>query len=154
MPERGYELYRWFMLRTVQISDEDSRQRDAKMMLKINRILGMVTQEAEAKQEVKQKYKSTLIGQVYQPILGEQFCLKDIYMSLQGKLKVTFLYSPDGGSRWSEDRRIPLSGFFSLGNTGLTAEFHLLGDSEFVEGDIYTVDVAEKGRREEDWFSG
>ena len=83
-----YDLYRWFMLRTVQISDEDSRQRDAKMMLKINRILGMVTQEAETKEEVKQKYKNTLIGQVYQPILGEQFCLKDIYMSLQGKMKV------------------------------------------------------------------
>lgn len=83
-----YDLYRWFILRTVQISDEESRQRDAKMILKINRILSMVTQDAEAKEELKQKYKNTLIEQVYQPILGEQFCLKDIYMSLQGKLKL------------------------------------------------------------------
>lgn len=83
-----YDLYRWFMLRTVQISDEDSRQRDAKMMLKINRILSTVIRDAEAKEEAKQKYRDALIGQVYQPILGEQFCLKDIYMSLQGKLKV------------------------------------------------------------------
>lgn len=57
--------------------------------------------------------------------------------------EATFLYSPDGGSRWSEDRRIPLSGFFSLGNTGLTAEFYLPGDSEFVEGDIYRCYVSD-----------
>lgn len=82
-----YELYRWFMLRTAQILDEDSRQRDARLMSKINRILSVVTQETEAKEEAKQKYKNALIGQVYQPILGEQFCLKDVYMSLQGKLK-------------------------------------------------------------------
>jgi len=57
--------------------------------------------------------------------------------------EATFLYSPDGGSRWSEDRRIPLSGFFPLGNTGLTAEFYLPGDSEFVEGDIYRCYVSD-----------
>ncbi len=57
--------------------------------------------------------------------------------------EATFLYSPDGGTRWSEDSRIPLSGFYSLGNTGLTAEFHLPGASEFVEGDIYRCYVSD-----------
>jgi len=83
-----YDLYRWFMLRTAQISDEDSRQRDAKMMGKINRIFDAIMQDSRATEVAKQKYRDTLIGQVYQSILGEQFCLKDIYMSLQGKLKV------------------------------------------------------------------
>ena len=57
--------------------------------------------------------------------------------------EATFIYSPDGGVRWSENSRIPLSGFYSLGNTGLTAEFHLPGDSEFLEGDIYRCYVSD-----------
>ncbi|MBP3594359.1 MAG: hypothetical protein J6J44_07505 [Lachnospiraceae bacterium] len=57
--------------------------------------------------------------------------------------EATFLYSLDGGSRWSEDRRVPLSGFYSLGNTGLTAEFYLPGDSEFVAGDVYRCYVSD-----------
>ncbi len=83
-----YDLYHWFMLRTARISDEDSRQRDAKMMSKINRIFDAVMRDSKAKEEAKHKYRNILIGQVHQPILGEQFCLKDIYMSLQGKLKI------------------------------------------------------------------
>ena len=83
-----YNLYHWFMLRTARISDEDSRQRDVKMMSKINRIFDTVMRGSEAKEEAKHKYRNMLIGQVHQPILGEQFCLKDIYMSLQGKLKI------------------------------------------------------------------
>ena len=81
-------LCHWFMLRTAQISDEDSRQRDAKMMSKINRIFDAVMRDSKAKEEAKQKYRNILIGQVHQPILGEKFCLKDIYISLQGKLKI------------------------------------------------------------------
>lgn len=57
--------------------------------------------------------------------------------------EATFLYSHDGGNRWSADSRVPLSGFYSLGNTGLTAEFYLPGDSEFVEGDIYRCYVSD-----------
>ena len=57
--------------------------------------------------------------------------------------EATFLYSPDGGSRWSENRRIPLSGFFSLGNTGLTAEFYLPDNAGFVAGDVYRCYVSD-----------
>ncbi len=55
----------------------------------------------------------------------------------------TFLYSPDGGVHWSENSRIPLSGFYSLGNTGLTAEFYLPGDAAFVVGDVYRCYVSD-----------
>lgn len=51
--------------------------------------------------------------------------------------EASFIYSPDGGKRWSETIRIPLSGFYVLGTSGLTAEFWLPEEEVFLAGDIY-----------------
>ena len=51
--------------------------------------------------------------------------------------EASFIYSPDGGKRWSETVRIPLSGFYVLGTSGLTAEFWLPEEEVFLAEDIY-----------------
>lgn len=51
--------------------------------------------------------------------------------------EASFIYSPDGGNRWSETIRIPLSGFYVLGTSGLTAEFWLPEEEVFLAEDIY-----------------
>ena len=80
-------LYRWFMLKTVQKADDHYRLHDKQIMMKINRLLNVVEQNDEtALKEAKHKYKRTLMEQIYQPIFDEKICLKDIYISLLGKL--------------------------------------------------------------------
>ena len=49
--------------------------------------------------------------------------------------EAAFIYSPDGGNRWSETIRIPLSGFYALGTSGLTAEFWLSEEEVFLNGE-------------------
>lgn len=75
------------------------------------------------------------IGITGEPEAGYELVFR---ISESGALgEAAFTYSPDGGNRWSEDIRIPLSGFYALGASGLTAEFHLPKDAVFVTGDVY-----------------
>ncbi len=61
-------------------------------------------------------------------ITGEQKAEYDLQIKIMstGLLEQsTFAYSTDGGVTWSEEILVPLSGYYILGNSGLTINFYL-----------------------------
>ena len=79
-------------------------------------------------------------------ITGEQKAEYDLQIKIMSTgllAQSTFAYSADGGVTWSEEILIPLSGYYALGNSGLTINFYLPETEEacFLKNDIYTCDI-------------
>lgn len=75
-------------------------------------------------------------------ITGEQKAEYDLQIKIlsTGLLsQSTFAYSMDGGITWSEEIIIPLSGYFTLGNSGLIINFYLPATENalFFQNDLY-----------------
>lgn len=68
------ELYRWFLLKTEQKSDEDCRQRDKQLMQKINKILSIVASDnGIAMEEVRQNIRKHLLNRYINRFGGNNF---------------------------------------------------------------------------------
>ena len=75
-------------------------------------------------------------------ITGEQKAEYDLQIKIMstGLLsRSTFAYSTDGGVTWSEEILVPLSGYYILGNSGLTINFYLPATENtlFLQNDLY-----------------
>ena len=75
-------------------------------------------------------------------ITGEQKAEYDLQIRIvsTGLLsQSTFAYSADGGVTWSEEVLVPLSGYYTLGNSGLTINFYLPATENalFLQNDLY-----------------
>lgn len=78
-------LYRWFTLHTANGQGTDKSRND-KVLAQMKEILERPQKESYIKQQEKRaEYERQLREQVLQPVLGERFCLRDIYVSLHGK---------------------------------------------------------------------
>lgn len=78
-------LYRWFMMHTAKGLGE-RRSRNDEVLEQIKEILERSPKEEHIKIQGKRaEYEKWLKGQILQPVLGESFCLRDIYVSLHGK---------------------------------------------------------------------
>lgn len=78
-------LYRWFTLHTANGQGTDKSRND-KVLAQMKEILERPQKELYIKQQEKRtEYERQLREQVLQPVLGERFCLRDIYVSLHGK---------------------------------------------------------------------
>lgn len=95
------------------------------------------------KKEVKSAFEvthtGTGLGQI--GITGKQTMECDVTIKIteEGQYGTSkFIYTRDG-SVWSDTKEIPLSGFWTIPNTGLTVEFFLpTPDAVFVPGDTYS----------------
>lgn len=77
-------LYRWFTLHTA--NGQGTKNRNDKVLAQMKEILEGPQKESYKKQQEKRtEYEKQLREQVLQPVLGERFCLRDIYVSLHGK---------------------------------------------------------------------
>ena len=78
-------LYRWFTLHTANGQGTDKSRND-KVLVQMKEILEGPQKASYIKQQEKRtEYERQLREQVLQPVLGERFCLRDIYVSLHGK---------------------------------------------------------------------
>lgn len=78
-------LYRWFTLHTANGQGTDKSRND-KVLAQMKEILEGSQKESYIKQQEKRtEYERQLREQLLQPVLGERFCLRDIYVSLHGK---------------------------------------------------------------------
>lgn len=78
-------LYRWFTLHTANGQGTDKSRND-KVLAQMKEILEEPQKELYIKQQEKRaEYERQLREQVLQPVLGERFCLRNIYVSLHGK---------------------------------------------------------------------
>lgn len=78
-------LYRWFTLHTANGQGTDKSRND-KVLAQMKEILEGPQKELYIKQQKKRtEYERQIREQVLQPVLGERFCLRDIYVSLHGK---------------------------------------------------------------------
>lgn len=78
-------LYRWFTLHTANRQGTD-KSRNNKVLAQMKEILEEPQKELYIKQQEKRtEYERQLREQVLQPVLGERFCLRNIYVSLHGK---------------------------------------------------------------------
>lgn len=77
-------LYRWFMLQTTRgLGNQKSKNEE--VLEKIKKILERPLCELEENQNGRWNYEKKLKDQLQYPLLGESFCLRDIYISLHGK---------------------------------------------------------------------
>ena len=80
-------LYRWYLLHTTQDFHEQIQMRDEKIDERISHYAGrqqirMVEEEEKERLESQERLKDL----IFQQILKEDICLKQIYISLHGKL--------------------------------------------------------------------
>jgi len=85
-------------------------------------------------------YNGTGSGKI--GITGEQKAEYDLQIKITstGLLsQSTFVYSTDGGVTWSVEILVPLSGYYILGNSGLTINFYLpaIENALFLQNDLY-----------------
>ena len=103
-------------------------------------VWAMEGQEPEVMSDFEVLHNGTGFGKI--GITGEQKAEYDLQIEIAstGVLsQSTFVYSIDGGTTWSEEILVPLSGYYILGNSGLTINFYLpvIENALFHKSDLY-----------------
>ena len=103
-------------------------------------VWAMEDQEPEVQSDFEVIHTGTGSGKI--GITGEQKAEYDLQIKIAstGVLsQSTFVYSIDGGTTWSEEILVPLSGYYILGNSGLTINFYLPATENalFHQSDLY-----------------
>ena len=107
-------------------------------------VWAMEEKEPEVTSDFEVIHNGTGFGKI--GITGEQKAEYDLQIKIvsTGVLsQSTFVYSIDGGTTWSEEILVPLSGYYVLGNSGLTINFYLPATENalFQQNDLYECDI-------------
>jgi len=87
-------LYRWFVLQTTRgLGNQKSKNEEVLEQMK--EILGQPLRKGGEDQEKRLDYEEQIKAQIQRPILGEPFCLRDIYVSLHGKNRKRNVLQPE-----------------------------------------------------------
>lgn len=79
-------LYRWYMLIMNEKQAQSAKFHDEQIMSKIDELLSRVPEVKETNNAEIQRSQMEIKDAIFKPIMEENFCLNDIYISQQGKL--------------------------------------------------------------------
>lgn len=79
-------LYKWFLLIMNEKQAQRARIYDEQLMIKLERLLSRIPEKSKINEDEILSSQMRIKEAINKPIMEENFCLKDIYISQQGKL--------------------------------------------------------------------